>query len=170
MYEVGDFVVKANTGVCKVVNISNPNILGIDRSKMYYQLMPVDNDKAKVYVPIENAYSTIRKIITVEEAMKLIEQIDEIEIIKVANDKVRQQKYKEMLKTGNPKELIQIIKTTYLRKKERLEQGKKNTASDESYLKLAEKQLFSELSVVLNKDNEEIHRLIMMAVNKNKES
>ena len=30
--------------------------------------------------------------------------------------------------------------------------------------------MFSELSVVLNKSNEEIHRLIMMAVNKNKES
>lgn len=64
------------------------------------------------------------------------------------------------------KSLLRIIKTTYLRKQDRLEQGKKSTAVDEYYLTLAEKLFFSELCFVLKKDKEEIHNLIAEAVNK----
>lgn len=48
MYEIGDFIVRANTGVCKVVDILNLDMSGIDRSKLYYQLVPLDDDKAKI--------------------------------------------------------------------------------------------------------------------------
>lgn len=56
------------------------------------------------------------------------------------------------------------IYTTYLRKMDRLEKGKKNTVADEYYLNLAEKHLFSELCLVLGKDKEEIHHLILEVV------
>ncbi len=62
--------------------------------------------------------------------------------------------------------LLSIIKTTYLRKKGRLEKGKKNTVADESYLNLAEKMLFSELCLVLGKNKDEVHNFIAESVNK----
>ena len=42
----------------------------------------------------------------------------------------------------------------------------KNTVADKNYHGLAEKMLFSELGVALNKDDKEIHKLIVLAVEK----
>ena len=46
------------------------------------------------------------------------------------------------------------------RKEERVRQGRKVTAVDERYFKLAENLLYAELEVALDKDKEEVHRLI----------
>ena len=51
-----------------------------------------------------------------------------------------------------------IIKLICDRKEERVRQGRKVTAVD--YFKLAENLLYGELEVALDKDTEEIHRLI----------
>ena len=170
MYEIGDLIVKENTGVCKVVNIVNLDMSEIDRNKLYYQLTPLEDEKAKIYVSTENACLTTRKIMTMEEAIDLIEHVADVEILAITNDKLREQKYKEIIKSNNPKELIRIIKTTYLRSKERLVKGMKNTVADKKYLGLAEKLLFSELRVVLGKDNEEVYALIKKSVEKSNNS
>ena len=47
-----------------------------------------------------------------------------------------------------------------LRKKQRSEQGKKSTATDERYFKLAEDHLYSELAFALGKDKNEMRQLI----------
>ena len=56
--------------------------------------------------------------------------------------------------------LVGIIKLICDRKEERIRQGRKVTAVDERYFKLAENLLYAELEVALDKDTEEIHRLI----------
>lgn len=53
-----------------------------------------------------------------------------------------------------------IIKLICDRKEERVWQGRKVTAVDGRYFKLAENLLYGELEVALDKDTEEIHRLI----------
>lgn len=53
-----------------------------------------------------------------------------------------------------------IIKLICDRKEERVRQGRKVTAVDGHYFKLAENLLYGELEVALDKDTEEIHRLI----------
>ena len=52
-----------------------------------------------------------------------------------------------------------IIKLICDRKEERVRQGRKVTAVDGRYFKLAETLLYGELDVALDKDTEEIHRL-----------
>ena len=101
-----------------------------------------------------------------EEAYDLIDKISAVQEISISNDKLREQKYKEIIKDFEPESLFRIIKTIYLRKKQRLEQGKKSTAVDEHYLTLAERLLFSELCLALKKDKDEVHNLIVEAVNK----
>ena len=53
-----------------------------------------------------------------------------------------------------------IIKLICDRKEERVRQGRKVTAVDGRYFKLAENLLYGELEVALDKDTEESHRLI----------
>lgn len=166
MYKIGEYVVKNGSGVCRIDDITHLDIRGIDRNKLYYSLVPMNDENGKVYLSVDASEHQLRKIMSPEEAYAFIAKISEIQEITITNDKLREQKYKEAIKNIEPESLIRIIKTTYLRKKVRLEKGKKNTAADEHYLALAEKLLFSELCLVLGKSKEEVQNLIVETINK----
>lgn len=166
MYKIGDYVVKPSSGVCRVDNIMHLDMSGVDRNRLYYLLVPVNDENGKIYYPVDSSAQQIRKVMTSQEAYELIERIPDIQEISISNDKLREQKYREVVKSIEPEALLSIIKTTYLRKKNRLEKGKKNTVADENYLNLAEKMLFSELCLVLGKEKDEVHNLIAESVNK----
>ncbi|MDY5577497.1 MAG: CarD family transcriptional regulator [Lachnospiraceae bacterium] len=162
MYEIGDYIVKAVYGVCRVEDILHMNMSGTD--KLYYMLIPIEDKGAKIYVPTDTVDIGIRKTMTKEEAWEFIERIPEIEETWIDNEKLREKRYKEVVRSCKPDDLVGIIKTTYLRKKRRLEQGKKNTAVDERYLKMAENHLYSELGFALDKDKDEILGIIEDAI------
>lgn len=159
-------MVKPSSGVCRVDNIMHLDMSGVDRNRLYYLLVPVNDENGKIYYPVDSSAQQIRKVMTSQEAYELIERIPDIQEISISNDKLREQKYREVVKGIEPESLLSIIKTTYLRKKNRLEKGKKNTVADENYLNLAEKMLFSELCLVLGKEKDEVHNLIAESVNK----
>lgn len=166
MYKIGEYIVKPSSGVCRVDNIMHLDMSGIDRNRLYYLLVPVNDENGKIYYPVDSEAQQMRKVMTSQEAYELIERIPDIPEISISNDKMREQKYKEVSKSIEPESLLSIIKTTYLRKMGRLEKGKKNTVADENYLNLAEKMLFSELCLVLGKNKDEVHNLIAESVNK----
>ena len=128
--------------------------------------MPINDENGKVYLPVDASALQLRKIMSSEEAYAFIAKIPDIPEISIQNDKLREQKYKEIMKSIEPESLVRIIKTTYLRKKARLEKGKKNTLADEHYLTLAEKILFSELCLALEKTKEEVQNFIEEKINK----
>ena len=67
--------------------------------------------------------------------------------------------------TSNTHEnLIKIIKTTYLRNKERIDNNKKTTDKDTYYFNLAEKYLYEEFGIVLNKTFDEVKEYIINKV------
>lgn len=55
---------------------------------------------------------------------------------------------------------VSILKTLHQRKDERLAAGKKVTALDERYMRVAEQELYGELSVVLGIEKENMHDYI----------
>ena len=73
----------------------------------------------------------------------------------------REKTYKDALASRDATRLISIIKTLYLRKKERSDAGKKNTAVDERYFKLAENQLHAELAFALGEEKQNIQQIII---------
>ena len=110
--------------------------------------------------------SLLKNIISTDNAKKLISQITKIEPIKDINEKNLELKYKELLNTGTYEDLIKIIKTTYLRNENRLNNKKKVSEKDDTYFKLAEKYLYNELSISLNMSIEEVQNYIFKIVNK----
>ena len=56
--------------------------------------------------------------------------------------------------------LIRIIKTIYLRKRAREEAGRKETAVDARYFRIAEDQLYGELAVALDMSRENVESYI----------
>ena len=100
-----------------------------------------------------------------KDALELIESIKDIDEAYIENEKEREKTYKEALNSRDPKRLVGIIKTLYLRKQERVVAGKKNTAVDERYFKLAENHLHSELAFALQVDKEKVQEMILNSLN-----
>lgn len=165
MYKIGDYIVKNGNGVCKVESVMHLDMAGIDRNRLYYMLVPINDEHGKIYVPVDSSPQQLRKVMSMEEAYELVAKIPSIQELTVSNDKLREQKYKEAIKDCEPESLLCIMKTISLRKKARLEQGKKTTAVDEYYLTLAEKLFFPEICLALDKDKEEVHNLFLEAGN-----
>ena len=166
MYQIGEYVVKINCGICRVEDITHLDMPSVDKNKLYYLLVPKDEDKTKLYVPVESEHPGIRKVISETEAWEIIDKIPEIETAWISDDKQREQRYKAALKSSEPEQLVSIIKNIYVRKKKRDALGKKNSATDERYFKLAEDTLYSELAFALGKDKKEMKTLIAETIDK----
>lgn len=165
-FKIGDLVSKPVTGICRVENILHLDIKGEKSDKLYYLLIPIDDRKEKIYVPVLNSTSKLRPCMTEEEAWDFIKQIPDIQAIWIENEKLREKKYKEIIKSNDPEALVSVIKMIYQRKKERLEKGKKNTISDIKYFQTAEKLLYGELGMALGKQKEEVCQLIIDYIEK----
>lgn len=166
-YEIGDFVSKPVTGICRIENILHLDVNPQKSDKLYYLLIPINDRKEKIYVPVLNSESKLRSCLTAEEAWNFIKRIPEIQAIWIENEKMREKKYKEAIKSNCPEALVSVIKMIYQRNQERLEQGKKNTASDIKYFQMAENLLYGELGVALGKPKEKICQLIIDYINNN---
>ena len=67
----------------------------------------------------------------------------------IVNDKERGEPFRNILEEGSRKDVVKLIRTLYLRKKELSERGKKLRSSDEAMMQRAEKLLFGEFAWVL---------------------
>lgn len=148
MFSKGDLVLYGVYGVCEIGDISTVDIPGIDKERLFYFLYPKDS-KAKIYIPVDGNTSKMKKLLSKEEAQELLKSIPDMEPLKIRDKRKPEDSYKEAVNTGDRRELIKLIKCIYFRNKERQEKGKKNTAIDERYMKVAEDLLYQELGSVL---------------------
>ncbi|MDY3918993.1 MAG: CarD family transcriptional regulator [Candidatus Limivivens sp.] len=164
MFEEGTLVVYGNSGVCKVVGFTHMDMAGVDRKRLYYVLQP-QYGQGTVYTPTDSQKAVIRPILTEQEAMELIQKIPKIETLWIENEKQRELCYKEAIRKYDCEEWVKIIKTLYLRKKERVNRGKKITSVDEKYWKLAEDLLYGELACSLKIERDQVEKFIADKIN-----
>ena len=159
MYEVGDLIVYGRTGICEVTEITTLKMDGVPKDK-----------RGKVFTPVDNEKIVMRRVISKEEAEELIREIPQIEGLWIGSEKQREEKYKECMKSCKCAEWVRIIKTLYQRKMSRLKQGKKITATDERYLRMAEGNLYSELSIALGIPESGMEAYITNQINETEET
>ncbi len=157
MYKINDYLIYKKD-VCKIIDIKTDS-----NNISYYVLVLVDDSSLTIKIPIENSFN-IRDLISKDEAYNLINNILNIEPIKDINDKNIENTYKELLKTGKHEDLIKIIKTTYLRNKNRIDNKKKLGDKDTDYFNKAERYLYNELAIVLNMSYDEVKEYILNRV------
>ena len=75
MFEIGDFVMKANNGICRIDDIGHPDISTANKERLYFFLTPLNETNTKLYVPTDKADNSLRRVITEEEAWRFIEEI-----------------------------------------------------------------------------------------------
>ena len=155
MFHVGDYIVYGSNGICRVEEITHPDIAGIDEDKLYYVLVPEKTRDSRLFCPTDNSRVVLRSV-TADEAAALMEEVKEIEPLQVESERMRDDSYKKAMKSCDLRQCVKVIKALLIRKEERESHGKKVTVTDERYMKLAEEGLYSELSLVMGKDREEI--------------
>lgn len=160
MFEKGGYIVYGTTGVCQIEDITTLHMNGADDQRLYYVMHPCFQKGNTIFTPVDSGKIPIRAVMTPEEARELVDAIPEIEELWEKNDKERERRYKEAIRGCNPREWIQIIKTSYQRRQQRLAQGKKATTVDERYFRTAEDRLYAELAIALGLSKDEIKDFI----------
>ena len=97
MFEKGEYVVYGSKGVCRIQDISHVDIPGVDQQRLYYIMHPVQNSEQTVYLPTDSTKAVIRRVMTKEEANRLIHEIPSIVNLEVPNEKQREASYKQAL-------------------------------------------------------------------------
>lgn len=156
MFEIGEFIIYGMNGVCKVEEIGPMSLSGVESDKEYYTLSPVYTKGSRVFTPVDNKKVVMRQVLSKQDVCKLIDEMSEVELIDVEDDKRREVAYKEAIKSCECREWIRIINTVRKRKEERLALGKKMSACDERYLKQAQDYLYGEFATSLQIEKDEV--------------
>ena len=160
MYKTGDLVIYGGHGVCKVEEVSTPDIYGVNQGKLYYTLYSLYNNE-KIFTPIDTK-TFMRPVVSRAQVHQLISNIPSIE--EDLNDglsfKLLEGYYKEVIQTYDCSDLLKMIKSIYSKEKTAEEQGKKLGQIDTKYLRRAEDLLFGEFAAALDMPKEEVKSYI----------
>lgn len=158
MFKVGDNIIHSGSGACRVEKIGPLNT-GV-KGREYYTLLPYYIKGSSVYTPVDSDKVIMRPVMTKKEIMDLIDDIKNIDTILVKDEKKREETYKKAIRSCDARELVKIIKTIYLRKRDRIAEGKKITNSDEKYYRIAEDNLYGEVAIALSMTKEEAKKFV----------
>lgn len=159
MFNVNDYVMYGNIGICKIEEISK---LDFGKEGIYYTLQPVYADNSKIYVAVDNTKVNMRSAISKEEAVDIINGKKRCEEpVWVPNNKAREAMYKNLLKTGNCLQWYEMTKELTNKKREKQEEGKNLLQADESAFVAVKKLLYGELAVVLDLTIDEVNETVL---------
>lgn len=160
MMNINDKVIYGANGVCEVTDIVKMAAHG--EEKDYYVLKSLtDGGGMCIYVPVANEHiRELRLAMDRDEAERLIDEMDDCDIIWYDSERRRKEEYKAVIDRAQPKELLCLIKTLYLKKQEREAQGKRLYVSDENFMKAAEKLIFNELGNALGIESDAVPNYI----------
>lgn len=156
MYSVNDTVMYSSYGVCMISAIEERDFSG--EKLEYYVLRPVGDSKNTFYVPVKNEKLTaqMRKVITKDEIDSLLRIMPDDNDIWIEDENQRREEYRRIIREGDRKELVMLIKTLYLYQKSRRDQRKKLHSADEHFLKDAESMLYDEFAFVLGIEKDKV--------------
>ena len=149
MFNVDDYIMYGMTGVCKVVDITNEKFINGEKRK-YYVLNPIYNNDTTIKVPLDNDKIPMRKVISKGDMTSLINDIPNMEILWIDDEKKRMAQFETMLKSGQCEELIKLIKNIKFSKKYARSNDKKLYKSDKDIMKEAKRLLTEEVAIILN--------------------
>ncbi len=158
MFQVGEYIVCDHNGVCRILDIAE--MPELKKGVLYYELEPVYSRGSRIYAPVDSEKLVMRKVITAGEAEALLKEIPSLEAIWISNEKKREEQYRELARRYDCRDWIRIIKTIHVRKRDRRLAGKKVTYIDEKYMKMAEANLYGEISMAMGLSIEEAARMI----------
>ncbi|MBQ8869218.1 MAG: hypothetical protein IJ027_05850 [Oscillospiraceae bacterium] len=152
MFNKGDVVVYSASGVCEVEEISTKSFGSF--SAEYYVLRPLMQKAATVFVPTQNGALTkkIHPILTRSEFEAVFASLKSLAPIRPQSEGERQQKFTEILESGDRAGLMLMVYDLYNYSREQQQNGRRLHIGDEKLLRTAENMLFEEVAYVFEID------------------
>jgi len=149
MFDINETVHYGMDGVCQITGIVQKKIDG--RECRFYELHPYFRKNTVVFLPLDNEklLSRVRPVLEKEEILSAIHDIRHTKCIWIDQENARKEAYQLILKSGDHRQLVSLIKTLYERRSALHENGKKMRVADSACLKEAERLLHEEFAYVL---------------------
>ena len=164
MYAVDDTVMHGQSGICKITEICDKKF-GRETHK-YYVLRPLFGQNTVIYGPVDSEKVRIRKLLSTEDVLALIREMPAQQGEWIENDNLRKEQQAEILRRGDHKELIALIKTLYRKRTETENSGRRFHRADAEAMAQAEKMLYQEFAQVLDIAPEEVVPFIIGKIEK----
>lgn len=160
-FQPNDRVVYKSAGVCEVLSVETQSMDG-ETEVLYYKLKPVSDVNSTYYIPVASEKEKLRRLLTKEEVLKLIESMSEDPEKKVWSDNRRERReiYTQILRGDDQKALVQLISSLYLHKQSSEARGRRFSSMDEMAMKNAENLMIQEFAAVLEINPDEVRQLI----------
>ncbi len=156
MFKVGDAVIHPAEGVCEIIDIAEKSFGG--KTDEYYVLKSVYDGQSTVYIPVESVRVNpkIRPALDKGQVELIIDSLENKEPLSTENDNQRRLLFKNIMASGNPDDMGQMLKTVHLLKNSIRVSGKKIKVSDERIIKETERSVFAEFAFSLGISPDEI--------------
>lgn len=164
MFKVGDLVVYGSEGVCRVEAVGTLPLSDVKSDREYYTLAPLYRT-GTAFAPVDGK-AFIRPILSRQEAEELIRSIPEIKEAPCTAKGARMlgEQYQKLLQSRDCGDLVQLIKTIYLKQQGAQAAGRRPGQVDERFRKRAEEMLHGELAAALGIGREEVAAYIQKAL------
>lgn len=147
-FKLDEHVMYSSGGICIYKGTAEKCFDGKTKHE-YIVLAPIENERSLYYVPENMAQQKIRKLMTREEIISLIDEIPSIEPCSCGEKNDRKALFSSVLKSDDAERIISLIKSLYLRQQNRSRSGKRLSGSEEAAMKNAEKMIYQEIGLVL---------------------
>ncbi len=158
VFAVHDKVMYGQTGVCEITEICQKKFG--KRAEAYYVLHPLYGENTTIYCPVNGENIPMRALLQKKQVQSLIREMPDLPAQWIGNDAKRHSAQTQVLHTGDHRALMQMIKSLYIRRRERTAEGKRFHQADERALKDAEALLYREFAQVLGVEPEEIPAML----------
>ena len=161
VYSVGDIVFYSSTGICEVKSIGDPGV-GLPTHVSYYTLQPLSkNHREMIYVPTDTK-AFMRYAIDGSKAQSYIDMVKGIEPAypESRNPKAIQDFYSQLMSTYDSINLLKIIVSLTLKKREVGARNKSLNQTQTSFLKRAQEMVYNEFAYALGISSEEVREII----------
>ncbi|GEL76346.1 CarD family transcriptional regulator [Tenuibacillus multivorans] len=158
MFNVGDVIVYSVHGLSKVEDICEKTFSSV--TKTYYVLRPLDQDNLTISAPVDSDKVVMQKLLDTEESEEILQSFNQQGISWIENPRQRFNKYQEIVKTGDRKEIAKIANTLMKKNLELSLNNKKLYDQDHKILDSIQYLLFEELAISLDKTVDEINEQV----------
>jgi len=148
MHTPGEVLFYIGSGVCRIREITSMESAGAVRD--YYVLSPVYKPSSTLYVPTDNPNLERRMVplLTEEEIGAVLKKAKSAEAVWDRDFRRRSEKARQALVSPDRFDLLLLMKTVYLHKKELSGMGKALHTTDDIMLRDAENLIFQEVAYV----------------------
>lgn len=161
MFNIGDAVIYANTGLCVIKDIRTEDFLG--EKQLFYVLDPVYSKGSTIFSPVENSKMVIRSVVSKKELSQVLSVEVDPEKSWIENSHERRNYYSNVLRNCVLSDTLAAVRSLSYRKNNKKTSGKKLHMADEKALVDLEKMLYGEIAYVLDISYDEV---IQMFANK----